>query len=156
MPQIRGLTTLKVQSNINSMKVILQITSSGRAQMYSRKGVGQKNGTLRNTRINWIFLWRLPVQNHSKPSITEKRRNKAIHLTWNSTRLKFVKKTGLSNPVKSLGYIKYYSSNRPRPVKSLSNSTRYNYQKICSWSRRPKAILEIRKKGLISLGDQQS
>ena len=48
----------------------------------------------------------------------------------------------MSNPVRSLGYIKCYSSSSPRPVKSSSNSIRYNCQKICSWSRRPKTILK--------------
>ena len=52
----------------------------------------------------------------------------------------------MPNPVKSLGYIKCYSSSSPRPVKSPSNSIRYNCKKICSGSRRPKPILEIRKK----------
>ena len=42
--------------------------------------------------------------------------------------------------------MKCYSSSSPRPVKSLSNSVRYNCKKICSRSRRPKTILDIRKK----------
>ena len=79
-----------------------------------------------------------------------------IYLTWNSIKLKFVKKTSMPNSIESLGYIKCYSSSSPRPVKSPSNSIRYNCRKICSWSRRPKTILEIRKKGHIFLGDQQS
>ena len=90
--------------------------------------------------------WRLPIQNHLILSITEKRRNNTKYLTINSIRLKFVKKTSMPNPVKSLGYIKCYSSSSPRPVKSPSNSIRYNCHKICSWSRRPKTILETRKK----------
>ena len=36
----------------------------------------------------------------------------------------------MPSPVKSFGYIKCYSSSSPRPIKSPSNSTRYNYQKI--------------------------
>ena len=48
--------------------------------------------------------------------------------------------------VGNLGYIKYYSWSSSRPVKNFSNSIRYNCQKICSWLRRSKAILEIRKK----------
>ena len=87
-----------------------------------------------NSSINWIFLWRLPIQNHLKPSITEKRRNKAKYLTWNSIRRKFEKKTSMTNPVKSLGCIKCYSSSSPRPVKSPSNSMRYNCKKIRCWS----------------------
>ena len=56
----------------------------------------------------------------------------------------------MSNPVRSLRYMKCCSSS------SSSNSIRNNCQKICSWPRRPKNILEIRKKENISLGDQQS
>ena len=68
-------------------------------------------------------------------------------MTWNSISLTFVKKTSMSNPVKSIGYTKCYSSSSPRPVNSIrpSNSIRYNCKKICSWSGRPKTILEIRK-----------
>ena len=77
-----------------------------------------------------------PLKNHLKLSITE---SKAKYLTWNSIRLKFVKKTSMSNPVKSLGYIKCYSLSSPRPIKSPSNS-------ICSWLRRHKIILELSKK----------
>ena len=89
-------------------------------------------------------MWRLSIQNHSKPFITRKRK-KARYLTWNFIRLKFVKKTRMPNPGKSLEYVKCYSSSSPRPVKSPSSSIRYNCEKICSWSRRPKTMLEIRK-----------
>ena len=106
---------------------------------------------MRNSSINWIFLWRLSIQNHSKSSITEKRRNKAKYLTWNSIRLKFVKKTSMPNPVKSLGYIKCYSSSSPKPFQSPSIFIRYNCKKIWSWSRRLKTILEIRKMGTFLL-----
>ena len=37
-----------------------------------------------------------------------------------------MKKTSLQNPVKSCGYIKCYSSSSLRPIKSPSNSIRYN------------------------------
>ena len=96
--------------------------------------------------INWIFLWTIAIQNRLKPSVTEKRRNKAKDLTSNSVRLKFVKKANMPNSIEYLGYIKYYSSSSPRSVKSPSNSVRYNCKKICGWLRRPKTILEIRKK----------
>ena len=43
-----------------------------------------------------------------------------------SIRLTFVKKTSMLNPVKSLGYTKYYSLSSTRPVKSPSISIRYN------------------------------
>ena len=58
----------------------------------------------------------------------------------------FVKKTSMLNPVKSLAYIRCYSLSSPRPIRSQSNSIRYNCQKICSWLRRSETILEIRKK----------
>ena len=90
--------------------------------------------------------WRLPIQNHLKPSFTEKRRNKAKYLTWHSIRLKFVKKTSMPNSVKSLGCIKCYNSSSAKPIKSPSNFIRYNCQKICSWLRESKNILEIRKR----------
>ena len=78
----------------------------------------------------------------------EKRKNKTKYLTWNSIRPKFGKKTSMSNSVdESLGYVNCYSSSSPRPViKSSNNSVRYNCQKICICLRRPKTILEIRKK----------
>ena len=67
-----------------------------------------RNRALRNYSIKWIFLWILPIQNHSKPSITEKRQNKTKYLTWNSIKL------------------------------PTSNSLWYNCQENCSWLRRPK------------------
>ena len=57
-----------------------------------------------------------------------------------------MKKTSMPNLVKSPGSVKCYRSSSPRPVKSPSNSIKYNCPKICSWSRRSKTILEIRKK----------
>ena len=56
-----------------------------------------------------------------------------------------MKKFSMSNSVKSLGCIKYYSLSSPRLVQSPSNCIRHNCQKICRWSRRSKTILEIRK-----------
>ena len=112
--------------------------------MYSRKNSRTKNGALRNSSINWKFLWRLPIQNHLKLYFTAKR-SKTKHLIWNSIRLGFVK-TSTPNSIKSLGHIRCYSLSGPRPAKSPSNFIRYNCQKICSWSRRPKTIMEIIKK----------
>ena len=95
----------------------------------------------------WIHqTWHLCMQNHLKPPITEKRRNRAKYLTWNSVRPEFVKKTRMPSSVENLGYIKCYSLSSPRPIKSPSNSIRHNCQKICSWLRRPKTILKIRKR----------
>ena len=114
--------------------------------MFLNKKIRTKNGNLRKSSIKWISFWQLPFQNRLKLSITEKRRNKVKYVNWSSIMLKFVKKTSMQNPVKSLGYIKCYSLSSPRPVKSPSNSISYNCQRICSWSRRPKNILEIKKK----------
>ena len=61
----------------------------------------------------------------------------------------FVKKTSLPNSVEIIGYIKCYMSSSPTPVKSASNSLRYNSQKICSSPRRPETILEIRIKASV-------
>ena len=46
--------------------------------------------------------------------------------------------------VESLGYIKGNSSSSPRPIKTPSNSIRYNCYKICYWSRRGKTIPKMR------------
>ena len=108
---------------------------------YSKKKCRTKDRALRNSNINWIFLWRLPIQNQPQQSITEKKGNKTKYLTWNS--ITFVKKTRMPNPVISLGYINCYSSSSPRPVRTPSNSIGSNCQKICSLSRRRKIIQEI-------------
>ena len=87
----------------------------------------------------------MPNQNNSRKSITQKRRNTANtwpEIPWR----KSVKKTSMPKPVKSRKCIKCYSSSSPRPAKSPSNSFRCTCQKICSWLRGPKIILEIRKK----------
>ena len=76
----------------------------------------------------------------------ERRPNIWHEIPW----LKLVK-TNMPNPIKILGYIKCYSLSSHRPVKSPSNSIRYNCQKICSWLRRPKTILEITKKATLLL-----
>ena len=116
--------------------------------MYNSKRT--KNGPLRNSSITLIFLIRFSIQNHSKPSTTKKGRNNTNYLTWNLIRIKFVKKTSMPNSVESLGYIKCYSLSSPRPVKIPCNCIRHNCEKICSWLRRPKTIVEIRKKSHLS------
>ena len=52
----------------------------------------------------------------------------------------------LQTHIEEFGYIKYNSSSSP--IKSPSNTVRYNYQKICSRSARPKTMLEISKKAI--------
>ena len=119
MPQIRCLITFKVNSSIISIDIINITDNIIRKviNVYHEK-CRTNNGPLRNSSINWIFLWRLPIQNYLKPPVTEKRRNKAKYLTWNSIRPKFVKKTSMPNSVERLGYIKCYSLSSPRPVPS--------------------------------------
>ena len=111
--------------------------------MYSRKNVGPRmdqSGTPALTgyscedfpyRTTWscLLLWKEEI----KPTIRQER-------------LMFVKKTSIPNFVESLENIKCYSSSSSRPVKTPSNSISRNCQKIFSRSRRPKTILEIRKK----------
>ena len=75
-------------------------------------------------------------------------RNKADYLTQNSVRLELVKKTTMPNSIERIRYIKCSIS--PWPIKSPSGSIKYNCQKICSWTRRPKNILEIRKRSYFS------
>ena len=80
-------------------------------------------------RFNCTLLWRLPMQNHSKSSMTKKRWIKTACPIWYSIRLVFVK------------------INIP--------DIRYNCKKTCSWTRRPKIVLEIRKKVTFSRSEQE-
>ena len=57
------------------------------------------------------------MKNHLKLSITE---SKAKYLTWNSIRLKFVKKTSMSNPVKILDISSAAAWVAPDPSKALA------------------------------------
>ena len=57
-----------------------------------------------NLNVCSSVTWKLLIANHLKPSITKKRRNKAKYLPCNSLRLKFVKKTSMPKPVKSVAY----------------------------------------------------
>ena len=68
--------------------------------MYSRKKCRTKNGYLRNSSSNWIFLWRFVIQNHLKLSIIEKRKNKTKFLTQNS--ISFLRRTAFQNLLKAL------------------------------------------------------
>ena len=100
-----------------------------------------KNRTLRTTTFTGYACEDFPSRTTRIPLLLRKEEIRP------KARLKFVKKNiSMPNPVKSLGYIKCHNLSSPRPVKSSSNSIRYNCEKISSWSRRPKTILEIRKK----------
>ena len=145
MPQIRFLNVLRVETSIISIDSNITDNIIRKVIKLLLEKYRIKNLPLRNTSINWIILWRLPIQTHPKPSITKKRIKKPSYLTWNFKRRKTVKKTSMPNPVKSFRYIKSYSSSSPRPVKIPSNSIKYNCQNISSLLRRRKTILEIRK-----------
>ena len=118
--------------------------------MYSRKNVRPRMESWETPALTG-YSCKDSIQNHFKVPITEKRTNKVKYLTWNSIKVKFLKKTSMPNPVKGLGYIKCHNSSSPRLVKSPSNSIRCNRKKIFSWSRRPKTILEISKKATFLL-----
>ena len=123
--RLETLAHLRVESSIISIDSNITDNITKRSLMYSRKSVGPRmDPQVTEGLTNWIFLWRLPIHNHLKLSITEEeiRRNKARYLTWNFIRRKFGKKTSMPNPVRSLGYIKCYSSISPRTIQSPSNS----------------------------------
>ena len=119
------------------------ITSSGRSLIYSRKSV-------RPSMDPWGTPASTGYSREDVPSWTTGNRlllrKEEIRSNIWPERLKFMKKISMPNTVKSLWYIKFHSLNSPRSIKSPSNSIRYNCEKICSWSRRPKTILEMRKK----------
>ena len=114
--------------------------------MYSRKSVGPRMEPSGTPASNGYTCEDLPSRTTWRHLLLIKRTNKASYLILNSIRRQFVKKTSIPNSAKSLGYIKCCSLSSPRPLKSPSNSIRYNCEKICSCSRRPKALLKIRKK----------
>ena len=113
--------------------------------MYSTKSVGPR-----------MKSWRTPALGILVKTSHEERLSVVYY--WENTKIEQIsdlklkkdlslcEKTSMSNPVKSLGYIKCYSLSSHRSIQSTSNCIRYNCYKICSWSRRPKTILEIRKR----------
>ena len=96
--------------------------------MYSKKSVGPRIEPWGTSALTGYLCEDFPSKT-TWSRLHKKRRNKARYPTWNSIRPKFVKKTSIINPFKSLyqvlyGYIKCSSSSSPRPVKSPSNSIR--------------------------------
>ena len=78
-------------------------------------------------------MWRLPIQNYSKLSITEKRGNKAKYLTWNIPTCQTMSK--------ALHIPSATAQVAPVLLKILAILS-----DICDWVTRPRAILEIRNK----------
>ena len=73
LPQIRCLITLRIERSIISLDGNIRDNIRKVINVYQQK-CRTKNGVLRNSNINWIFFWRLPIKNHMKLSITEKRK----------------------------------------------------------------------------------
>ena len=118
-----------------------------------------KNGSLRDSSINWISLWGPTIQNQSKTPVNESKWNKVKYLSWNSVRPKFVKTTSMPNPIKSLRYMKQcykkcYILSSPRYILSLSDSIRNNCQIICLLIEKTRKRTGNQRKGKISRGDQ--
>ena len=88
--------------------------------MYSTKSIGPRMEPWGTPEVTGYSCEDFPSRT-TQLSITEKR-NKTEYLTWNSIKLMFVKKINMPNPVKSLGYIKCYSSSSPRSLKRPRNS----------------------------------
>ena len=74
--KIRCLIILRTESSIISIDSNITDNIIRKVINVQQEKRTTKNGTLRNSNINWIFLRRLPIQNHLKSSITKKRRNK--------------------------------------------------------------------------------
>ena len=66
--------------------ILVELMNLVNSVIYSGKVLKQEWTLEEIQSINWIFFGRFPIQNHIKPSITEKR-SKAKYLTWNSVRL---------------------------------------------------------------------
>ena len=100
-------------------------------------------------------MWRLSIQKHLKSSIAEKRRNKAIYLTWNSIRRKFAKKTSMPNPVENLDISRATIRVAPDLLKALSilSDTTVRRSPVDTEDLKPYWKSE---KSHISLSDQQS
>ena len=107
-------------------------------------------------KLSRIFLFKWIHSNSTSPTLLRPKFAKCMktkYLTWNSIISK--SEEDQHDKVYWKPWFGYISLSSPGPVKSPSNSTRRNCQKIFSWSKRSKTILEIRKKDHISLNYQQ-
>ena len=100
----------------------------------------KKNGALRNSSINWIFLRRLPIQNNSKSSFTEKRSHRPNNLP-----------EILIDLILKMGKPMSTADVAPDLIRALNNFIWCNCRRIISWSRISETILEIRKKATFIL-----
>ena len=120
MPQITCLISLRVESSIISIYSNIVENIIRKFIDVKWKKCRTQNGALRNTSINWIFLWRIPIQIHLKSSITELRQNKGKYLARNSIRLNFAKTTSMLNLSKALGVSSATAGVAPNLLKSLA------------------------------------
>ena len=84
LPHIRCLITLRIESSITSTDSNITDNIIRKVINVLQEKCRTKNEALWNFNINWILKiedWRLPIENQSMPSLTEKRRNKAKYLT---------------------------------------------------------------------------
>ena len=65
-----------------------------------------------------MFLW-FPIHCHPKPSIAEKRKNKAKYLTWNAIRLKFWRRPACQTLSKALDISSATAQVAPDLLKAL-------------------------------------
>ena len=66
--------------------------------MYTRKSAGTRMDPWGTPTLTGYFCDDIPSKNHSKPSSTKKKQNKAKYRTWVSVRFEFVKKTSMPYP----------------------------------------------------------
>ena len=80
---------------------------------------------------------------------------KAKYLRQNLTKLKFVTKIRIPNPVGSFGYTNYCSASSPRPIESFSNLSKLSKDLQLIKRTDQENHTGSEKKGHISLGDHK-
>ena len=76
LPQIRCLTALRVERSIFSIGSNTTDSIIRQFVVVQQEKCKAQNRALRNISVNWVFLGRLPIKSHLKPSISEKRQHK--------------------------------------------------------------------------------
>ena len=83
--------------------------------MHSRISVGPR--ILRNSRINRIFLCKLPTENHLAPYITKKGQNNAKYMEFHKNYV--CEEDQHAKPFQKLWYIKCYGWSSPRKALAI-------------------------------------
>ena len=129
---------------------MLQLTSSGRSLMYSRKSVQPRMGPWGTPVLTWYscedFSSRT-TQSHLILRKEEIRSNIWFEIPWY---LSLWRRPACQTLSKALGISGATPRVAPDLVKVFNNSIGHNCLKISKWSGRPKTILEIRKKPYFS------